>query len=130
MNKISRRALARYAANELLAGKPAQTVAKHLAAAMVEAGKTDSVEFLLGDIAAELEARRELSVALVTSASELSPQLRVALKNQIKSATRSRSVLLQERIDQSVLGGIRVETPSHVWDHTVDRKLTDLKETF
>ncbi len=130
MSKISRRALAHYATDQLLAGKSTKDIAKRLAAVMLDGGKISDVEFLLGDIAAELEARRELTVAQATSASELTPQLRTAIKNQVKRATGSRAVLLQEFHDSSVLGGIRVETSARVWDNTVARKLADLKETF
>ena len=130
MNKISRRALARYAADQLLAGKSAKSVARHLAAVMVETGKPGGADFLLGDIAAELEARHELAVVLAISASQLTPQLRTILKNQIKKATRTRAVLLEENIDRSMVGWVRIETPSRVWDYTVTRKLADLKEAF
>ncbi len=130
MTRFSRRSLAGYAADQLLAGESAKSIAKRLAAVTIEAGKIGDIDFLLGDIAAELEVRRELSVALATSASELTPQLRAALKNQVKKATYSRSVLLQERLDRSVLGGVRIETSARVWDNTVARKLADLREVF
>ena len=130
MTRFSRRSLAGYAADQLLAGESAKSIAKRLAAVTIEAGKIGDIDFLLGDIAAELEGRRELSVALATSASELTPQLRAALKNQVKKATYSRSVLLQERLDRSVLGGVRIETSARVWDNTVARKLADLREVF
>ncbi|MBI2592017.1 F0F1 ATP synthase subunit delta [Candidatus Saccharibacteria bacterium] len=130
MNKVSRRSLARWSAVQLLAGKSARSVAKHLAAAVVETDKVDDIEFLLGDIAAELEARHELVVAQVISSSMLTPQLRLALKDQVKKTTGAKAVLLQESVDRSVIGGLRVETSNCVWDHTVARKLADLKETL
>ncbi len=130
MTKVSRRALARYAADQLLAGKPAKSVARHLAAAMLEAGKPSDINFLLGDIAAELENRRELTIATTTSATALTPQLRTALKKKVQKASQSKNVLLEENIDSSVLGGVRIETPSRIWDSTVARKLADLKEAF
>ena len=73
MNKISRRALAYYATEQLAASKSASAVAKDLAATLVESGRTNEVEFLLSDIAAQLEERGELAVATVTSATKLTP---------------------------------------------------------
>lgn len=128
MNKISRRSLARYAADELLAGKSAKIVAKSLAAVMVETGHAGSSQFIVDDIAAELECRGVLSVGRVTSASILTAQLRQALTGQLKKATGAGSVLLEERIDKSVIGGLRVETANRVWDRTIARKLQQLKE--
>lgn len=130
MSKLSRRALAAYASEQLLAGRPAQFVAKHLAAALIDAGKTDEVEFLLGDIAAELQSQRVLAVTKSTSAFSLTPDLRQSIKEQIQKATSTKAVLLQEEIDPKVLGGIRLETSTQVWDSTINRKLADLKEAF
>lgn len=130
MSRLSRRSLARYAADELVAGKPAKTVAKYLAAALIDTGRPGEADYLLGDIAAELEARRELSIATTTTASQLTPQLRGLLKKQVQKATLAKAVMLNENIDRSVLGGVRIETPTRVWDETIARKLADLKETF
>jgi F0F1-type ATP synthase delta subunit len=57
-------------------------------------------------------------------------QLEQALIGQIKKATGAKDVVLEKRIDKSVLGGVRVETASRVWDATVSRKLSELKEVF
>jgi len=130
MNKTSRRALARYAADQLLAGKSPAQLAKHLAAIMVESGRSNDREFLMDDIAWELEQRQELAVGHVTSATPLTKNLEVALKAQLKKATNAREVLLEQQIDKSLLGGFKVETSGRVWDMSVRRELTQLKETF
>lgn len=130
MSKLSRRALAHYGSEQLLVGKSAASVAKHLAAALIESGKSEEVEFLLGDIAAELESRKALIVTKATSANDLTPSLRQSIIRQIQKATGAKTVLLQEVVDAKVLGGIRLETSTRVWDSTVNRKLADLKETL
>ena len=130
MNKISRRSLASYAAGQLLLGKPVKNVAKHLAAILVESGRDSELEFLIGDVAWELERRQALAIGRVTSARPLTRQLEAALKAAVKEITRAREVLLTNKIDKSVLGGLKVETAGRVWDETLSRKLANLRETF
>lgn len=130
MSKISRRALARYAVEELIAGKEADKVAKEMAAVMIEQEMASSIEFLLGDIAWELERRGELSIGRVISATPLPPLLKKALKDHIKKSTKVKDVMLEVKVDKSVLGGARVETPSKVWDGTIAKRLADLREAY
>lgn len=130
MNKTSRRALAYWAADQLTAGKSAASVAKHLAAVLKQAGMSGQVDFLINDIIWELEQRQALTVGKVTSARALSKQLQTALSAQIKKITGAKDVVLENKVDKSVIGGLRVETASRVWDGTVARKLTELKEVF
>ena len=130
MNTISRRSLANWAANQLVQGKSAASVAKHLAAVIKQQNMANQVGFLINDVQWELEQRKDLAVGKVTSATALSAQLQTALAGQIKKATGVREVLLEKNIDKSVLGGVRIETSNHVWDSTVVRKLAELKEVF
>ncbi len=128
MNKVSRRSLAVWAANQLIAGKKASDVAKHLAAVLTQSRMGEQTAFLINDIKWELEQRNELAVGRVTSATKLSHQLESELLTQIKKTTKAKHVALEKNIDKSVLGGIRVETASRVWDQSVARKLSELRE--
>jgi F-type H+-transporting ATPase subunit delta len=130
MNKVSRRALANWAADQLISGKPAASVAKHLAAVLKQSNMAAQVGFLINDISWELEQRQALAVGKVTSASGLSKQLEDILVGQIKKATGAKDVVLENNIDKSVIGGVRIETASRVWDATVSSKLSELKEVF
>jgi len=129
MSKLPRRMLARYAVDQLLKNKPSKQIAKEIAAVAAEAGQVLDPEFLLGDIAWELERRKELVVGKVSSAHELSPDLRAELSSQLKNSTGAKEVLLEETTDRSLIGGLRVETANRVWDNTVSRKLSQLRET-
>jgi F0F1-type ATP synthase delta subunit len=130
MNKVSRRSLAQWAVDQLISGRPAATVAKHLAAVLMQSGMTHQVGFLIDDIAWELEQRQALAVSRVTSARALSKQVEKTLIGHIKQATGARDVVLEKNVDKSVIGGLRVETSNHVWDSTIVRKLAELKEVF
>jgi F-type H+-transporting ATPase subunit delta len=130
MSKISRRSLANYGVDQLIAGKPAKSVAKQLVTILAEQGWLSQAAFLLDDISWELENRQALAVGKVTSAQPLSAKIQAELKAQIKQATGVKEVLLDSDIDKSVIGGIRLETSSRVWDSTVSRKLSELREVF
>lgn len=128
MNKVSRRSLAVWAADQLSSGTTASSVARQLAAVLSQSGMTEQSQFLINDIVWELEQRKELVVGRVTSAHKLSQPLESELLSEIKKATKAKHVTLEKNIDKSVLGGLKVETASRVWDHSVARKLSELRE--
>lgn len=130
MSKLSRRALASYGADQLLAGEPTVKIAKRLVALLVESGRQNEVDFLLDDISWELERRKALASVTVTTARPLSNELETELKQEVKKATGAAEVLLKANIDKSVLGGVRIETASRIWDNTLSRKLSELREVF
>src|SRR5581483_11407251 len=105
MNKDSRRALARWAADQLIAGKSASLVARHLAAVLIESKMSNQAEFLLNDILWELEQTGVLAHAKVTSAQPLSRQLEEALKIKLKKAAGTNQIMLETQADKAVIGG-------------------------
>lgn len=130
MNKLSRRSLAHWAADQLIAGRPLSKTAEYLAAVLTQTKMTDQAGFLISDITWELEQRQALAVGKVTSANPLSKQLAAALRAHIQKLTNAKTVTLEEHIDKSVIGGIRIETASQSWDQTVAHKLAELREVF
>jgi F0F1-type ATP synthase delta subunit len=102
MTRLSRRQLATYGADQILAGEPIKKVSARLAAVLS---------------------------ANITSVSQLTDELRSELANFIKSTAKVDKVSLQENIDKSVLGGVRIETAVHSWDKTVAKKLRNIRET-
>ena len=128
MNRISRRALARYAVEELSTGRSAAAVAKQLAGVLAETGRAAEVDFLLGDIAWELEQRGLVTSATVTTATPLTKGLESRLKSRLKAATGTKEVQLSRRVDKSVIGGLKIETSTRIWDDTIKRQLNQLRE--
>lgn len=127
---MTRRTLAKYAADLITAGSAAKAVARQLAAGLIEAGREKEVELLLNDIYWELENRGQLALAKVSTARSLPRELTNELTAKLKKATGVRSISLETEVDKSIIGGIKVETASRVWDETVSRKLSDLREAF
>lgn len=130
MAKLSRRLLAVYGADQLLANKKPALVAKELAAELVASHRQNQAELLADDIAWELERRGKVANAQVTSARALSEAVRMQITAHIKKAVGVDEVILDEQIDQSVIGGVRIDTAGHSWDKTLRRKLMQLQEEF
>lgn len=125
---LSRRQLAAYGADQLLSGKRPATVARELAAALITSRRQAQAELLAQDIAWELETRGKVANAQITTASALSEQLRKQITAHVKRAAQVDSVIINENIDKSVVGGIRIDTASHSWDKTLSRKLAEIRE--
>jgi F-type H+-transporting ATPase subunit delta len=120
--RLSRRKIAVYAADQLMKGASAKKVLASVAALLVEAGRTAEQELLVRDIEAEL-ADRGVVVADVVSAHPLSGDI----KQQITKMIGTKELQFREKIDPSVLGGVRVDIPGRRFDGTIRRKLTALK---
>lgn len=127
--KVSRRALARYAADQLLAGTTAQVVAKHLAATLLDSQRQKEADLLLADLSYELQNRGRLAAATVTTASQLSAGLRSEIARLVKKSAKVQQVILTEQIDKNIIGGVRIETPERTWDKTAISQLNKLRGT-
>lgn len=120
--RLSRRKIARYAAEQLTAGVATKDVIKQLAAFLVDTGRMPEYELLVRDIEAEL-ADRGVVVADVTSARPLE----AGLKQEVAKLVGAKSVQIRQSVDPAVLGGIRVDIPGKRFDGTIRHKLTALK---
>ena len=126
----SRRALARYAVDQLLAGDKPAKISQQLAASLIAAGRQNQGNLLLSDIAEELENRGLLAQAVLTSATNLSASFKKQLASQLKRSVGVKDIILDEQIDASVIGGFKVSTANHSWNKTIARKLADIKGTI
>jgi F0F1-type ATP synthase delta subunit len=130
MAALSRRQLAVYAADSLLADRRVGSVAKELAAVLVNSRRANQAELLAQDIAWELERRGEAANATVTTAHELSEALCKQISDFVKKSARVKQVIINKNLDESVIGGARIDTAAHSWDKTLSRKLTEVREVL
>ena len=128
MRLMSRRKLAKYAAEQILAGNDA--VLEEIAGFLVYEKHEREVELLARDIEAEL-AERGTVVATVESARALDLATKDEIKNLLSSKTNASdqdiNVLLRESIDQALIGGFKLRTPTATLDATIAKKLNDLR---
>jgi F-type H+-transporting ATPase subunit delta len=120
--RLSRRKIATYATDQLLAGVAKRDVLRSVAAYLVEARRTREATLLVRDIEDALATRGHV-VADVTSAHPLS----AVLKDEIKHLVGGSTLQLRELVDQSVLGGMKIDVPGKRFDGTIRRKLTALR---
>lgn len=126
MRLVSRRKLAKYAAEQILAGNDA--VLEEIAGFLVHEKHEREVELLARDIEVEL-AERGTVVATVESARALDLATKDEIKNLLSSNASDQdiNVLLRESIDQALIGGFKLRTPTATLDATIAKKLNDLR---
>lgn len=121
-DKLSRQKLATYIADQLKAGN--SDALNQLAAYLVETGRTDEADRIVLS-AQELLERDGYVYAEVTTATKLSADM----KTKVADLLQATDIEIKETIDPDVLGGIRVKTPSRLFDATIARRLQNLRES-
>lgn len=121
--RLSRRKVASYYADELLAGRD---ITKQLAAYLVESRRTREYELFVRDIEAALAVRGVL-VADISSATQLSATSKKAIESYLTGKTHAKTVMLRETVDSNLLGGVKVAVPGSELDATLRHKLNQLK---
>ena len=125
MATISRRKIAGHVVSRLLDGDKAAIVLKELAAYLVDSKRTKEADLIIRDIETTL-ANRGTVLAHVTSARSLESAAKQAIESYIASKSGAKTVTLTESIDETLLGGVKIEYPGHQLDATVKTKLERL----
>lgn len=120
--KISRRKLAAYAADQIVAGKTLAKTLESIAAYLIDAGRTREASLVVRAIEDELDARGVV-IATVTTAHPIDATFKKSLSTLLKAD----SLHVREVIDESVLGGARVETATTRIDSTVKHAIAKLR---
>ncbi len=118
---LSRTKISRYVAEQLKLGN--REVIRELAAYIVDERRLRETDLFVRAILEELEVSGIVVVDATTTES-----LSDEIKAQIKELTGAKTLEIREHIDPSVLGGIRIETPSQRLDATFARRLSQLRE--
>lgn len=124
--KLSRRSLAKYVAAHLIDGKPQKDVSLQLAAYLISTRRTSELSVIIRDIQFYLAENGHIAGA-VTSAHSLSAETVKAIESFAKQKTGAKSVSLDRDVDESLIGGIKLEVPGYELDTTIARQLTILK---
>jgi F0F1-type ATP synthase delta subunit len=128
MRLVSRRKLAKYAAEQILAGNDA--VLEEIAGLLIYEKHEREVDLLVRDIEAELAERGEI-VASVESARALDDNTRRKIEQFLATVASDKNskpkVSLRESIDPTLIGGLKLRTPTATLDATVLKKLNDLR---
>lgn len=126
MATLSRRKLAQRAANRLQAGDSKASVLKELAAYLLDTKRTKESELIVRDIESML-ASGGIVVGTAVSARKLSMESLQTIEDVVRQQYGANSqVVLRERIDESLIGGVRLELPGRQLDASVKAKLEKL----
>lgn len=119
-SRLSRRTLAKFAADELLAGN--EQVLDQLAALLVEEQREREADILVRDIEAQLADAGHVVVRVETA-----HPLDASSKRDIEAMLSDETVHIQETVKPELIGGLRITTPTQALDQTVARKLETLR---
>ncbi len=125
--RASRRDIVRVITERLLAEPDNQSFwMQRLAAYVVMHNMTGQVDLLINDIAHEVYVQAGILTVEVTSARELSAELRVSLQSMLQIETNARKVILHESVDKALIGGFTARTADAEIDASVRTKLQAL----
>lgn len=126
MAKLSRRKLAINAAARLTGGEAKKIVLRELAAYLIDTGRKSEASLIVRDIEAMLMTNGT-AIGTVTSARPLSANALKTIESFVKLSDSNISrVLLREQIDESLIGGMKLELPGMQLDASVKAKLTKI----
>lgn len=97
-----------------------------VATAMVERGHAGLVDDVAREYRELAQAERGIVVADVTTAVPLTDALRVTVKGKL-AASLGRPVALRERVDGSIIGGIRINVAGRVLDGSLSSGLAAMR---
>lgn len=121
-SKLSRRALASYVVESYRKSGSFDQALDELAAYLIEARRTREAPLVVRDIETIL-AEHGTTIASVVSARELDDQARSAIAKLVGSD----DVVLRETVDESLVGGVVVQTPTARLDASIRHKLAQLQ---
>lgn len=130
MNKLSRRKIAEYVADELHKGANVKQLAQKAVAYLQDEGQLNQWELLMRDIEDVLATKYNTVAAHVTTARPLDTATRKQLATFIKEVEQAdAAIIVSESVDESLIGGVIVQTPEKVLDSSVQNKLKQLVAT-
>ena len=124
--KLSRRKLATNAAAKLSSGESKKTVLQELAAYLIDTNRKKEATLIVRDIEAML-VDAGIAVGTVVSARPLNDDATKAIESFIKEQNSGvKEVVLRQRIDETLIGGVKLELPGRQLDASVKAKLEQL----
>ncbi len=121
--KFSRTKLADQIARMLGEGNQ-KSLAKKVAAYLIENGKTSELNSLSRDIMQARKSRENIVELTAISSHKLSDTQIELIKTTVKKISpNAERIIVNEKIDESVIGSVRLEFANHLLDLSVSAKL-------
>lgn len=130
MTRLSRRSIAEYIADCLIAGKPTKkALLTELAAFLIDTQRTKELDLIVRDVEHYLAEKGYVRTTIV-SAFDLTVETKKTLEAFVKKQTKASQVSLSSMVEPAVLGGVKISVPGRELDQTIARQLTVLKTRF
>ncbi len=126
---LTRRAVARYIAEQLMSSADAGVTMQQLAAYLIANRKIKQAASYVTDIETEL-AVHGVVVADVTTArplGDMNDSLRRSIEQLVSTQTGGRHVALREHVDKDIIGGIIVRTAGKEYDRSLKSAVRALR---
>ncbi len=127
MSTYSRAEVVNYIAQNI--GRvPSATIAKQVAAFLVESGTVSDLSSIERDVLTVLFEDQGVVELTATTAHPVTASEKADIKKVVKETHQTvRNIVINENIDPKVIGGVRLEFPHQTLDMTVKAKLNKLK---
>jgi F0F1-type ATP synthase delta subunit len=126
MATLSRRKIASQAASRIAGGEARTKVLNEIAGYLLDSGRRNEADLLVRDIETAL-IDQGVIVGTVVSARKLTAEARKSIDSFVKNHYDNvKTVVLRERVDESLIGGVRLELPDRQLDASVITKLDKL----
>lgn len=128
MSKLSRKSIASAVADEWVKkGVKRGELINQLSALLIEEGRKNEIDLVVEDVKAVLFERYGIVIADVYSKNALTASNKTNLTDLVKKKLDAKKIVINEHIDDSLLGGAFIATPSFSWDMTINSKLDKLR---
>lgn len=107
--------------------KNAPELLKNFITLMLEDNRADVLPMALHAFQTQVDVANQHVRAKVTSVTELTEAQRKALTAQAQKASGAKRISLEENIDASLIGGLRLQVGSKLWDTSLQTKLQTLQ---
>jgi F-type H+-transporting ATPase subunit delta len=124
--RLSRRQISDFLADSVIDGMSTHDVMDQLASYLVQNSRTKESDLIIRDIEAKLAERGHVK-ATVYSARKLTAGALSGIEKIIRNHYQSaKNITIVEEIDESLIGGFRLELPDAQIDRTIKNKLEAL----
>jgi F-type H+-transporting ATPase subunit delta len=129
MTTISKRDLARALQPMLSSSKDQAKLAQAIAQYLTQNRRTKELDGIMRSLTS-LREQEGVVETTVTSAFPLSSDLKRNIRTLITKERQAKDVIINEVVDTSVIGGLKIETGEHQLDVTIQTKLESLKRAI
>ena len=97
---------------------------------LVSKGRENSIPEIVNDFIDQYNKLKGIHKVKLTTATEVSEDLKSSIVSKVQSAGAFNSVELESRVDPSLIGGFVLEYNNNLVDASISRDLRDIKKQF